>query len=82
MTRLAGKSALVAGPAHEPGRAFLATYYGKAPGQKKREVGAEGPCGRLSRAEDFRGMAVFRASLETASNGARTRNADGGNGMS
>ena len=44
--------------------AFFAKYENKAPGQKKREVGANVPFGRMGRPEDLAGMAVFLASDE------------------
>jgi D-sorbitol dehydrogenase (acceptor) len=62
--------------------AFFAKYEGKAPGQKKQEVGAAVPFGRMGRAEDLTGMAVFLASDEAAYIVAQTYNVDGGNWMS
>jgi D-sorbitol dehydrogenase (acceptor) len=62
--------------------AFFAKYEGKAPGQKKREVGAAVPFGRMGRAEDLTGMAVFLASDEAAYIVAQTYNVDGGQWMS
>lgn len=62
--------------------AFFAKYEGKAPGQKKREVGAAVPYGRMGRAEDLTGMAVFLASDEAEFIVAQTYNVDGGNWMS
>lgn len=62
--------------------AFFARYEGKAPGQKKREVGAAVPFGRMGRAEDLTGMAVFLASAEADYIVAQTYNVDGGNWMS
>ena len=44
--------------------AFFAKYEGKAPGQKKAEVGAGVPYGRMGRPEDLTGMAVFLASAD------------------
>lgn len=41
--------------------AFFARLEGKAPGQKKREVGEAVPFGRMGTAEDLIGMAVFLA---------------------
>lgn len=58
--------------------AFFAKYEGKAPGQKKREVGAAVPYGRMGRAEDLTGMAVFLASDEAEYIVAQTYNVDGG----
>ncbi|MCB1388451.1 MAG: L-iditol 2-dehydrogenase [Rhodobacteraceae bacterium] len=62
--------------------AFFARYEGKAPGQKKAEVGAAVPFGRMGRAEDLTGMAVFLASSEADYIVAQTYNVDGGNWMS
>ena len=62
--------------------AFFAKYEGKAPGQKKQEVGAAVPFGRMGTAEDLTGMAVFLASAEADYVVAQTYNVDGGNWMS
>ncbi|MEM9474955.1 MAG: L-iditol 2-dehydrogenase [Pseudomonadota bacterium] len=62
--------------------AFFAKYEGKAPGQKKAEVGAAVPHGRMGTAEDLTGMAVFLASDEAEYIVAQTYNVDGGNWMS
>lgn len=62
--------------------AFFAKYEGKAPGQKKREVGAAVPYGRTGRAEDLTGMAVFLASDEADYIVAQCYNVDGGQWMS
>lgn len=62
--------------------AFFARYEGKAPGQKKREVGQAVPYGRMGRAEDLTGMALFLASDEADYIVAQTYNVDGGNWMS
>lgn len=62
--------------------AFFAKYEGKAPGQKKREVGAAVPFGRMGRAEDLTGMAIFLATAEADYIVAQTYNVDGGNWMS
>ena len=62
--------------------AFFARYEGKAPGQKKAEVGAGVPYGRMGRAEDLTGMAVFLASDEANYIVAQTYNVDGGQWMS
>lgn len=59
--------------------AFFAKYEGKGPGQKKKEVGAAVPFGRMGTAEDLTGMAVFLASDEAAYIVAQTYNVDGGN---
>lgn len=62
--------------------AFFAKYEGKAPGQKKAEVGASVPFGRMGTADDLTGMAVFLASDDAAYIVAQTYNVDGGNWMS
>jgi D-sorbitol dehydrogenase (acceptor) len=62
--------------------AFFAKYEGKAPGQKKREVGQAVPYGRMGRAEDLTGMAVFLASDEAEYIVAQCYNVDGGQWMS
>ncbi len=62
--------------------AFFAKHEGKAPGQKKAEVGAAVPFGRMGTADDLTGMAVFLASEEAAYIVAQTYNVDGGNWMS
>ena len=62
--------------------AFFAKYEGKAPGQKKKEVGEAVPFGRMGTAEDLTGMAVFLASEEARYVVAQTYNVDGGQWMS
>ncbi|MCR9127327.1 MAG: L-iditol 2-dehydrogenase [Rhodobacteraceae bacterium] len=62
--------------------AFFARYEGKAPGQKKREVSAAVPFGRMGVAEDLTGMAIFLASSESDYVVAQTYNVDGGQWMS
>ena len=62
--------------------AYFAKYEGKAPGQKKAEVGAAVPFGRMGVAEDLTGMAVFLASDEARYIVAQTYNVDGGQWMS
>jgi D-sorbitol dehydrogenase (acceptor) len=62
--------------------AFFARYEGKAPGQKKAEVGAAVPFGRMGVPEDLTGMAVFLASDEARYVVAQTYNVDGGQWMS
>jgi D-sorbitol dehydrogenase (acceptor) len=62
--------------------AFFAKYEGKAPGQKKREVGAAVPFGRMGVASDLTGMAVFLASSEADYIVAQCYNVDGGQWMS
>ncbi|MFN4059776.1 MAG: L-iditol 2-dehydrogenase [Paracoccus hibiscisoli] len=62
--------------------AFFARYENKAPGQKKAEVGAAVPFGRMGTAADLTGMAVFLASPEADYIVAQTYNVDGGNWLS
>jgi D-sorbitol dehydrogenase (acceptor) len=62
--------------------AFFAKYEGKAPGQKKKEVGEAVPFGRMGTAEDLTGMAIFLASSDADYIVAQTYNVDGGNWMS
>ncbi|MEN0087578.1 MAG: L-iditol 2-dehydrogenase [Pseudomonadota bacterium] len=62
--------------------AFFAKYEGKQPGQKKREVAAGVPHGRMGQAEDLTGMAVFLASSDADYVVAQTYNVDGGQWMS
>ena len=62
--------------------AFFAKYEGKAPGQKKKEVGDAVPYGRMGRPEDLTGMAIFLASDEADYIVAQTFNVDGGQWMS
>ncbi len=62
--------------------AFFAKYENKAPGQKKREVAESVPFGRMGKAEDLTGMAVFLASDEADYIVAQTYNVDGGQWMS
>ena len=62
--------------------ALFAKYEGKPLGQKKREVGAAVPYGRMGRPEDLTGAAVFLASSEADYIVAQTLNVDGGNWMS
>jgi D-sorbitol dehydrogenase (acceptor) len=62
--------------------AFFAKYENKAPGQKKTEVGAAVPYGRMGTAEDLTGMAVFLASDAARYIVAQTYNVDGGQWMS
>jgi D-sorbitol dehydrogenase (acceptor) len=61
--------------------AFFARYEGKAPGQKKREVGAAVPFGRMGTAQDLTGMAIFLATAEADCIVAQTFGVDGGNWM-
>jgi D-sorbitol dehydrogenase (acceptor) len=62
--------------------AFFAKYENKAPGQKKREVGASVPYGRMGTADDLTGMAVFLASDDAKYIVAQCYNVDGGQWMS
>ena len=61
--------------------AFFAKYEGKAPGQKKREVGAAVPFGRMGTAQDLIGMAIFLATSEAKYIVAQCFGVDGGNWM-
>lgn len=62
--------------------AFFAKYEGKAPGQKKKEVGDAVPYGRMGTARDLTGMAIFLASDEADYIVAQCYNVDGGQWMS
>ncbi len=62
--------------------ALFARYEDRPPGEKKRLVGEAVPYGRMGRAEDLTGMAVFLASAESDYVVAQTYNVDGGNWMS
>ena len=61
--------------------AFFAKYEGKPLGQKKREVGAAVPFGRMGTAEDLTGMAIFLATDEAKYIVAQCFGVDGGNWM-
>jgi NAD(P)-dependent dehydrogenase (short-subunit alcohol dehydrogenase family) len=61
--------------------AFFAKYEGKPLGQKKREVGAAVPFGRMGTAEDLTGMAIFLATDEARYIVAQCFGVDGGNWM-
>jgi galactitol 2-dehydrogenase len=61
--------------------AFFAKYEGKAPGQKKREVGGAVPFGRMGTAADLTGMAIFLATPEAKYIVAQCFGVDGGNWM-
>ena len=62
--------------------AFFAKHENKPLGQKKAEVGAAVPYGRMGRADDLTGMAVFLASSDSNYVVAQTYNVDGGQWMS
>lgn len=62
--------------------AFFAKYENKAPGQKKAEVAAGVPFGRMGLPEDLTGMAVFLATDEARYVVAQCFNVDGGQWMS
>lgn len=62
--------------------ALFAKAEGLAPGEKKAQVAAAVPFGRMGRASDLTGMAVFLASAEAEYIVAQTYNVDGGNWMS
>jgi NAD(P)-dependent dehydrogenase (short-subunit alcohol dehydrogenase family) len=62
--------------------ALFARYEGLPPGEKKRQVGAAVPFGRMGRPEDIVGAAVFLASADADYIVAQTLNVDGGNWMS
>jgi NAD(P)-dependent dehydrogenase (short-subunit alcohol dehydrogenase family) len=64
------------------GRCVLREIREQGPGQKKAEVGAAVPFGRMGTAEDLTGMAVFLASDEARYIVAQTYNVDGGQWMS
>ena len=62
--------------------ALFAKYETRPAGEKKRLVGEAVPFGRMGRAEDLTGMAIFLASDEAEYIVAQTYNVDGGNWMS
>jgi D-sorbitol dehydrogenase (acceptor) len=62
--------------------ALFAKYEGLPPGEKKRQVGAAVPFGRMGTPADLTGMAIFLASSEADYIVAQTYNVDGGNWMS
>ena len=61
--------------------AFFAKYENKPLGQKKREVGAAVPFGRMGTAADLTGMAIFLATAEAKYIVAQCFGVDGGNWM-
>jgi len=62
--------------------ALFAKYEHRPIGEKKKLVGEAVPYGRMGRAEDLTGMAVFLASADSDYVVAQTYNVDGGNWMS
>jgi D-sorbitol dehydrogenase (acceptor) len=62
--------------------ARFARAEGRAPGEKKRIVGAAVPIGRMARPDEIAGLAVFLASEDAGYILAQTYNIDGGNWMS
>jgi len=60
---------------------LFARYENLAPGEKKRQVGAAVPWGRMGVSEDFVGTALFLASQDSDYVTAQTLNVDGGNWM-
>ena len=62
--------------------AFFAKLENLQPGEKKKQVGAAVPYGRMGVAEDLTGMAVFLASADADYVVAQTYNVDGGQWMS
>ena len=62
--------------------ALFSKYEDRPPGEKKRLVGKAVPYGRIGRAEDLTGMAVFLASSESDYVVGQTYNVDGGNWLS
>ncbi|MGL6211633.1 MAG: L-iditol 2-dehydrogenase [Paracoccaceae bacterium] len=59
--------------------ALFAKHEGRAPGEKKRLVGAAVPFGRMGTAEDLTGMAIFLATDEAKYVVGQTFGVDGGN---
>jgi NAD(P)-dependent dehydrogenase (short-subunit alcohol dehydrogenase family) len=73
----------VVGGEHWDGvEALVAKYEKKATGQKKKEVTAAVPFGRMGMADDLTGTAIFLASTSASYVVAQTYNVDGGNWMS
>ncbi|MFT4151957.1 MAG: SDR family oxidoreductase, partial [Paracoccaceae bacterium] len=56
-------------------------HEGRAPGEKKRIVGASVPFGRMGTAQDLTGMAIFLATDEADYIVAQCFGVDGGNWM-
>jgi acetoin reductase-like protein len=61
---------------------LFAKYENLPLGEKKRQVGAAVPAGRMGAPDDYRGVAVFLASHDSDYIVAQTFNVDGGNWMS
>ncbi|HEY0266908.1 MAG TPA: L-iditol 2-dehydrogenase [Rhizomicrobium sp.] len=61
---------------------LFARYEGLAPGEKKRQVGAAVPFGRMARPDEISGLATFLASADADYIVTQTYNIDGGNWMS
>ncbi len=61
---------------------MFARHEGLAPGEKKKQVGAAVPFGRMARPEEITGLAAFLASADADYIVAQTYNIDGGNWMS
>ena len=61
---------------------LFAQYEGLTPGEKKKQVAAAVPFGRMATPDDLTGMAVFLASSDADYIVAQTYNVDGGNWMS
>jgi NAD(P)-dependent dehydrogenase (short-subunit alcohol dehydrogenase family) len=61
---------------------LFARYEGLTPGEKKRQVGANVPIGRMARPDEIGGLATFLASADADYIVAQTYNIDGGNWMS
>ena len=61
---------------------MFARYEGLSPGEKKRQVGAAVPYGRMGMPAELTGAAVFFASGDSDYIVAQTLNVDGGNWMS
>lgn len=62
--------------------ALFAKFENRPLGEKMRQVGQDVPYGRMGKAEDLIGMAIFLASAESDYVVAQTFNVDGGNWMS
>jgi len=62
--------------------AHFAKWEGLAPGEKKKQVAAAVPAGRMATGDDLAPMAVFLASSDSDYIVAQTYNVDGGNWMS